>query len=186
MKRIFCLETEWTQNLHDLKDKSAVLPLLTFLENSLHIDNSFRQVATEVDFKYYIEHLQQPSYDAYDFVYLCFHGEENKICFANKQSQDLLEFAETHKGIFEGRNVHFGSCSSLCMDEEDIRKFIRLTKARMVTGYSETVDFMDSFIFELWLLNAICQNPRYAAKSILKLANTEVKHFVENLGFVAY
>lgn len=33
MNRIFCLETEWDQTLHDLKKKSTVLPLLDFLEN---------------------------------------------------------------------------------------------------------------------------------------------------------
>lgn len=30
MNRIFCLETEWDQTMHDLKKKSTVLPLLKF------------------------------------------------------------------------------------------------------------------------------------------------------------
>ena len=69
MNRIFCLETEWEQTVHDLKSKSAVLPLLDFLKNTIKIDYSFRQVATKFDFRYYIEHLQQPSYSAYDLIY---------------------------------------------------------------------------------------------------------------------
>ena len=70
MNRIFCLETEWDQTMHDLKKKSTVLPLLDFLENTINIEYTFRQVATESDFNYYIDHLQQPSYSAYDLIYL--------------------------------------------------------------------------------------------------------------------
>ena len=111
MDRIFCLETEWDQTLHDLKKKSTVLPLLDFLENSIKIEYTFRQVATEHDFKYYIEHLQQQSYSAYDFIYLCFHGHKKCICFADGTDLDLITFAEKKEslGIFEGRNIHFGS-----------------------------------------------------------------------------
>ena len=134
MNRIFCLETEWDQTMHDLKKKSTVLPLLDFLENTINIEYTFRQVATESDFNYYIDHLQQPSYSAYDLIYLCFHGQKKCICFADKTDLDLMAFAEKKEnfGIFEGRNVHFGSCSTLKMREEDIKIFKQLTKARMI------------------------------------------------------
>ena len=105
MNRIFCLETEWDQSMHDLKKKSTVLPLLDFLENTINIEYTFRQVATESDFNYYIDHLQQPSYSAYDLIYLCFHGQKKCICFADKTDLDLMAFAEKKEnfGIFEGR-----------------------------------------------------------------------------------
>ena len=105
MNRIFCLETEWDQSMHDLKKKSTVLPLLDFLENTINIEYTFRQVATESDFNYYIDHLQQPSYNAYDLIYLCFHGQKKCICFADKTDLDLMAFAEKEEnfGIFEGR-----------------------------------------------------------------------------------
>ena len=80
-------------------------------------------LATESDFNYYIDHLQQPSYNAYDLIYLCFHGQKKCICFADKTDLALMAFAEKEEnlGIFEGRNVHFGSCSTLKMREEDIK-----------------------------------------------------------------
>lgn len=103
MNRIFCLETEWDQTMHDLKKKSTVLPLLDFLENTINIEYTFRQVATESDFNYYIDHLQQPSYSAYDLIYLCFHGQNKCICFADKTDLDLMAFAEKKEnfGIFK-------------------------------------------------------------------------------------
>ena len=188
MNRIFCLETEWEQTVHDLKSKSAVLPLLDFLRNTIKIDYSFRQVATKFDFRYYIEHLQQPSYSAYDLIYLCFHGQKRSICFADKTDFDLLSFAENeeYNGIFENRNVHFGSCSTLKMTSEDIKTFQRLTKSRMVTGYTKDVDITSSFIFEAWLLNTIHTNEGYAAKRINALAEKEMPYFTKVFGFEAF
>ena len=46
-----------------LKEEVTVLPLLDFLENTIIIEYTFRQVATKHDCKYYIEHLQQQSYN---------------------------------------------------------------------------------------------------------------------------
>ena len=188
MNKIFCLETEWDQTLHDLKKKSPVLPLLDFLENAIKVDYTFRQVATESDFKYYIEHLHQPSYSAYDTIYLCFHGLEKSICFVDKTNLDLIAFAEkdANRGIFEGRNVHFGSCSTLKMNKEEILHFKRLTKARMITGYTEDVDFTSSFIFETWLLNAMWLNSDFAAKRINDLAENEMPYYTKKFGFEAF
>ena len=96
-------------------------------ENSIfqHLKRSFQilcvilhllvdSLATESDFNYYIDHLQQPSYNAYDLIYLCFHGQKKCICFADKTDLALMAFAEKEEnlGIFEGRNVHLGSCST--------------------------------------------------------------------------
>ena len=188
MNRIFCLETEWDQSMHDLKKKSTVLPLLDFLENTINIEYTFRQVATESDFNYYIDHLQQPSYNAYDLIYLCFHGQKKCICFADKTDLDLMAFAEKEEnfGIFEGRNVHFGSCSTLKMREEDIKIFKQLTKARMITGYTKDVDLTSSFIFETWLMDAINRNEGYAAKRINDLAEKEMPYFTKLFGFKAF
>ena len=54
MNRIFCLETEWDHSKHDLKMKSAVLPLLEFAENkyNLNVPHTFRQVATDMQSTY--------------------------------------------------------------------------------------------------------------------------------------
>lgn len=110
-------------------------------------------LATESDFNYYIDHLQQPSYNAYDLIYLCFHGQKKCICFADKTDLALMAFAEKEENleIFEGRNVHFGSCSTLKMREEDIKTFKQLTKARMITGYTN----IKSSIYETFSINFI-------------------------------
>ena len=56
----------------------------------------------------------------------------------------------------------------------------------MVTGYRKSVSFMESFIFELWLLKKINRFDSYRAKRIMDLAEKEMPYYVKKLGFVAY
>jgi len=190
--KIFCLETEWEKSIHDMKYDSQAKPLLEFLNHSNGVDYTYRQVATKADFDYYISHLMRPSYKNYNIIYLCFHGEEGVISFADsekngkKKSMGLVEFAQENKGIFEGKVVHIGSCSTFNVDEDEIKAFKRLTKASMVSGYQEDVAMTGSFIFEAWLLDALYNHPHFRAKRLLNLAQKEMSYFVETYRFIAY
>ncbi len=190
--KIFCLETEWEQSIYDLKYDSQAQPILEFLYNSNGLDFAFRQVATKSDFDYYISHLKRASYKNYTIVYLCFHGEKGRIVFADsgkfggERHYDLLDFAEVNQDVFDGRIVHFGSCSTLKLDENKIKEFKRQTGALMVTGYERNVKMTESFIFEAWLLNTIYLHPELRATSIMKRAQKEMPYFVNSFKFVAY
>ena len=165
MSRIFCLETEWTQSVHDLKDKSTVLSLLEFMEGARQVPYVFRQVATLEDFDYYIRHLEAASYSPYDIVYLCFHGMSGAIAFAERSEYQLTDFAIEHKGIFKGK---------------------KLTGARMVIGYRKPVNFVKSFVFEFWLLNTLIDHDSFGPKRLTALAEREMPTHVTSLGFVCY
>ena len=184
--RILCLETEWETSIHDLKYESQAKPMLEFLYNSNGMVYSFRQVATKADFNYYIGHLNRVSYKEYNIVYLCFHGEKSKIVFADTSNYDIHEFAAEHPNIFEGKTVHFGSCSTLGINENDIKAFKRLTRASMVTGYQKDVEMTGSFIFETWLLNALYLHPNYRSKRFMALAEKEMSYYVEKYKFIAF
>ena len=186
MKRIFCLETEWDTSLHALKSKSTVQSLLGFFEESLGVPYVFRQVATLDDFDFYISHLENPSYDAYDIVYLCFHGMKGGIAFADESDYSLVEFAEDYKDIFKGRTVIFDCCSTLGFSREDALYFKRKTGARVLVGYTRDVKFVPSFVFEFWLLNAMRMNPDFGAKRLMELAENEMPVHVKKLGFITY
>lgn len=189
---IFCLETEWEQSIHDMKYESQARPLLEFLYNSNGIGHIFRQVATKEEFDYYISHLARASYKNYGIVYLCFHGNKGNIAFADngkfgsEAKIELMDFAEENQGIFEGKVVHFGSCSTFKVNEEEIKSFKSLTKASMVSGYQKDVEMTGSFIFEAWLLNALYSHPNYRAKRLLDLAQKEMPYFIDKYKFVAY
>ena len=188
MNRIFCLETEWEQNVHDLKRKPTVLALLDFMENTRYIEVPyvFRQVATEHDFHYYIDHLENAAYDAYDIVYLCFHGRSGLIDFANGSSYTLRRFEDEKPGIFKGRTVIFDCCSTLRLREEEAKAFKKATGARIVIGYGKTVDFVKSWVFEMWLLNALFEHGNYGPAKLFALAEKEMPEHVAKLDFRVY
>lgn len=72
-------------------------------------------------------------------------------------------------------------CSTLNMDEERVKEFKRLTKARMITGYRKDVDFIESFVFELWLLNVIANHPEYGPDRIKDIAEKRWDIMLKNL-----
>lgn len=186
MNRIFCLETEWDQTVQDLKRKPTVLSLLEFMEGAIKVPHVFRQVATREDFRYYIGHLEQAAYNAYDIVYLCFHGAKGLIEFADHTRYSLEEFAGDYPDIFDGRTVIFDSCSTLRLDEDTVGDFKKSTGARLVVGYGRKVAFAKSFVFELWLLNALAEHPDFGAQRLMALAEKEMPEHVKSLRFKAY
>lgn len=194
MSKIFCLETEWIQNIHDLKSDSYVKPLLDFLYTTGIYNGidacTFRNVCCKEDFNYYMKHLRCKSYYDYNIVYLAFHGDNGGMIFpANKKVvYTLREFADEYEGIFKERpvNVHFGCCLTLNTKEEDIIYFKNKTGANMVTGYEKSVPFVESFIFETWLMNAMALHPDYRGVRMQTLANKEMAFYVDKLKFKAY
>ncbi len=186
MSKIFCLETEWTKSVHDMKKTSPVQSLLEFVNNTLDVPYVFRQVAVLQDFDYYIRHLEAATYDAYDIVYLCFHGSKGSIKFADKSDYSLLKFADDYQDLFIGRTIIFDSCSTLKLNEEDLRRVKKQTGARIMIGYTKSVDLVSSFVFELWLLNVLVRHPDYGSKRLMALAEEEMPMHVKKLGLVCY
>lgn len=182
MSRIFCLETEWNQSIHDMKKEPSARPLLEYLK-SLNTEFVYRQVATASEFKYYLEHLLWRSYSTFDVVYLCFHGSEGKIHFADKECISLQEIAKNYHGIFNDKKVHFGSCSTLNVSDDTITSFKADTRAKLVTGFGIDVEFHDSFLFELWLIHLFTHHRSLGPIKLQAKIEKEMKYFSEKLKF---
>ena len=137
-----------------------------------------------------MEHLRRKSYYDYNIVYLAFHGDNGGFVFPTNNNIifTLREFADEYEGIFKERpvNVHFGCCLTLNTKEEDILYFKNKTGANMVTGYEKAVPFVESFIFETWLMNAMALHLDYRAIRMQNLANKEMPFYVDKLKFKAY
>ena len=65
------------------------------------------------------------------------------------------------------------------MTHKDILTFKLLTKSRMATGYTKDVDLTSSFIFEIWLLDAIHTHKRHAAKPINEILQRKKHHTLQ-------
>ena len=110
----------------------------------------------------------------------------NVASFANGDGINIMDFARENQGIFEGKNVHFGCCSTLNIGEDETKEFKRLTKARMITGYKKDVPFIESFVFELWLLNVLLNHPGYGAIRLMDIAEKEMGYYTRKFKFEAF
>lgn len=56
-------------------------------------------------------------------------------------------------------------------------------KARIITDYKKDVDFIENFVFELWLLNVIVNHPEYAAIRIKDIVDKKMRYYTKNFSF---
>ena len=145
-KNIFCLEGEWEKSL---KSRSSILPTLEFLEQSYQVKFVFRKVAMKEDLYFYLNKALRAEFRSYHIINLAFHGSSQEIEMASGENVSLSELAEEFEGSFEGKIIHFGSCSTLRASEEVLRDFMKRTKALIVSGYTRNIDFIDSSLFDI-------------------------------------
>ena len=144
MSKILALEGEWENNP---KYKIGIGSILKFIEEVTEVDYHHRRVATESDFFFY---LKKGSYKSFSIIYFAFHGERNKIILGNNKHQLTLdEIAEGASGVLKDKIVHFGSCSTLKIKKQDLIKFKKVTGAKIVSGYTKDIGFVDSSIFDI-------------------------------------
>lgn len=185
---IFCLETEWYFSKVRLQDPFSSEPLLMMMENTYDWKYVYRRVATREELTYSLRRLKLASFSSYDVVYLTFHGEQNCIILEGegKSPQRYLvsfdELADILDGALAGKFVHFSSCETLS-SELDARRFKRLTKAKLISGYTKTVNNMRSSIADLSYFD-ILQN--YSSGYIKKAMLNKNKDLCNELGFVIY
>jgi hypothetical protein len=93
-------------------------------------------------------------------LYFASHGHPYglSISRSSKERIELDELAEVLCTDFSLWAVHFGSCSVLNVKESLIKDFMDKTKIRMITGYAEDVDWMESSSFELLFFSYLTQH----------------------------
>jgi hypothetical protein len=81
-KGIYCLEVgEW---FGGMKKKTSVEPILQLLHDSpLAVPYIHRDIATEVEFRYYLRKWTQSKQKEYPILYLAFHGNPGCIYLAS-------------------------------------------------------------------------------------------------------
>lgn len=159
---IFCLEGAWGPKL---TDPSTVRPLLDLLAGQKQIKFIHKDVVTVNELEYYLNKWLQRQYEAYNVGYLAFHGEPGQL-FLGRRRVSLDMLAEIIDGRGSGRILHFSSCSTLDIDQEDeIKQFLKRTKVKAVCGYRNDVDWLESAAFEVLLIEALAYYRRVDAVS---------------------
>ncbi len=150
---IYCLEGNWNTNP---RSRQSVRPILELLHHSYYrIKYVYRRCNTKAEFFEYIRQYTFRRYDNYTVLYIAFHGRPNKIV-VGREEVALSEIADVLEGYLSGRVVHFGSCSTLRTKRSNIDDFLRRTKADVLSGYRQNVDFVEASALEMTLLKKLC------------------------------
>ncbi|MCW5521109.1 hypothetical protein J1N09_14770 [Aureitalea sp. L0-47] len=151
---VFAIEGEWDNRLdQDLTIKSA----LDLLKEVCSIEYIFRKVNTVDSLIAYLESSTAASYKKYGVILIASHGSRNDIELSKNESISIEDLGDKCRGWFKGKMVHFSSCGAL-QNGKVIEKFKQITGTRMVSGYSKSVDFLESSLLDIALINSFYKN----------------------------
>lgn len=182
MKGIYCLEGIWDD---DLREKSSVRPILELLHLNRGIKYIYHACATLEETEFFLDKWRLRRYSSYPILYLAFHGEQNKLMLGNKKFYSLDELANRVYGKCSNSIIIFGSCSTLAIRKNYLKKFLDKTGALAICGYQTDVDWLPATAFEMLMLSEMQENEfsKRGILSIEKKINSIARKFSSDLYF---
>jgi hypothetical protein len=174
---IFAIEGEWETKLDkELTIKST----LSLLQEVCNIDSIFRKTNTVNSLLKYLEITSAASYKKYGTIVIATHGTRKDIELTESEYITIKKLGKHCAGLFKEKIVHFSSCGVM-KNADHILAFKEITHAKAVCGYSKNVNFLESSVFDILLLDRLFQNnsPKITNKFLLN----NYPQLVEKLGF---
>ncbi len=191
-RNIICLETEWLFNENKYKFDLKSELFLQCLKEFHGIELIHRRILNKNSLIHYMEYLApaKRGMKKFDIIYISCHGQTHAISLEGDEGlidlKVLAELAQPYN-FFKDRTVHFGSCKTLA-NQAAAEEFKATTGARLVCGYTKSVDAMKSAIADMALFNHLIN-----IKKDGSILNKERSKFWKSyssilgeLGFVAY
>lgn len=200
--KVACFEGPWSS---DMRDRQTVLHLLEFLEAAGWIRFFYRQAGTAEQFMDDVgKWARQARYREYEVAFIATHGEPgavhlgaDRVSIASDPGErsgadEHVYLAEELAGLLNGRIVYFGACE-VAGDQRSKGKrrrdletvlgsFRQKTRAKLVCGYTEPVDFAEAAAFEILLFTWLAEYKRRAYA--IDLLVRDYRDLTDALGFV--
>ena len=156
---IFCVETIW----YEIDDQTSMRPILEVLRDGfLEAPFVHRTAVTKDEFSYCLDEWFSLDEKEFPILYLGYHGQQGSIDLGGKGFVDENEFnfhdigaRIQYFGMGKNRLVHFASCSTLDVLDEEISLFLNETNLSAVSGYSHEVDWFDAAAFDMVYLKEL-------------------------------
>lgn len=199
---IFCLETIW----FDEVDNPSTRHLLELLKSLSGTQYVYRDVSTADELEFHLGRWvgrktfkKNHVLDEYGILYLGFHGGPGEISVrsdlvrrpADDDDVDLDRIAdhllEDAKYDCSGCVIHFASCSVLGAPAR-VREFKDKVGAAGVSGYTRSVESIESWSFELMYLDLLSRRSTWNSGTLGTLSKKIMKWpkssgLAEHLGF---
>lgn len=185
MAGIICIETEWqiTKKSNRLSLNSE--PLIKFISEMYGVPFIYRRVATLSELTYYLKQFQKKEYQKYNTLYFSFHGNTHAIQLEGEKKVLSLEDLKDIGGlVFKDRFVHFSSCRTLLGSEDVAQQFKKDTGAKILTGYTKSVDSYLSAIHDVALIGELIKRKQTA--TVFKFLKENYEGLEQKLGFKAF
>lgn len=180
-KNIIAIESWDGKNVFE--PKLGMKPLLDFATILHGVKYSYNFFYTPEELRYLLRNIvvQKDS-----LLYLSLHGspENIKLGMFSEFIINLDDLGEIMGRRFDGAAVHFGSCATLYSWQTTIQSFINKTGVRFVSGYTEYVDFSESSVVDLALINRWAYAKNY--KKMFQRMEKSYKQMLLDNGFVYY
>ena len=162
---IFCVEGEWAANI---RHRNSVQLLVGFLSAANNMrEPVYRRTATVEEFRRQIGKWVKAK--THNVGYFAFHGLKAKLCLDDEIHLTLEDLRGLLDGKCEGRHIVLGSCQTLAIEAEALVDFRKATKARSVSGYRKSPDWIEGSAFDIMLItNLLHFSQPSAAKSWLE------------------
>ena len=163
---VFCIETVW----YETEDHTSMRPVLELLRDGyLRVPFVQRMAITKDEFTAYVMEWLALEAREYPILYLGYHGEKGSIDLGGRGyvDENELGFHDVGARLVDGggcrnRIVHFASCATLDVDDEDIEVFLEETGASAVSGYSKTIDWVAAATLDMLYLKEMQSGGRTA------------------------
>lgn len=188
VKGLYCLEVgEW---FGQMRHKHSVEPALELLARSPNkIRYLHRGIATESEFRFYLNKWVQEQQNGYPLLYLAFHGSRGVIDLKKENGRSvefpIADLFQLLEGKCRGRIIHFGGCGVIDIHGHTANRYLRQSGALALTGYADEFDWTLSAYFEMLFFNEL-QNHRMTQKGMINLRDELKKTavgLVKKLGF---
>lgn len=187
-KGIYCLEIgEWFDSL---KHKNSVEHVLTLLQDSpLSVSYIHRDIATEVELRYYLHKWTQSKHKDYPILYLAFHGSPGFIHLRKESGHPMSISTDDLFALLKGkchkRVIHFGACSVLNIHGHTVNRYLRESRAAAISGYANEVGWVISSIFEMLYLAELQENQftKPGMRAVRGRVRKTVPHLTKMLDF---
>ena len=148
---IFCVEGEWER---ELDDRTSVRQLVEFISDNNHkpqLRPIYRRVATKESFGSLIKRWKE--YPQYRVGYFAFHGDKGRVALG-PETATIKELGRM-LGDCSGKHIVLSSCKTLAVPENEIKAFRQATKARPVSGYTKSPDWIESSALDAMLISSL-------------------------------
>ncbi|HMQ53066.1 MAG TPA: hypothetical protein PKE64_18615 [Anaerolineae bacterium] len=148
---VACLESLWDDGIIENDQRANVVPILELLSKNVE-DFKFSHLTcnTRGELEYNLEALKKlKKKKQYGILYLSFHGEPGYIHLADETKISLEELADLFGQRFSDWVIHFGSCGTVDVEKERLTQFVEATQVLLVSGYTQSVDWIESAAMDL-------------------------------------